>query len=806
MRSASFYFSKENRVILSLGMLSAAIIAFQLVLMQVISIMQWYHFAYMIISIAMLGFGAAGTALALMREKLLSAASWLAPVLMCLSGIFMIFSVWLARLQVFQFDVYVLFVERSQFGILAANYLIFFLPFFFGALAIGILLTKNAGNIGKFYFANLIGSGIGGVLLVFLLSVMFAIEALPVAAMLAVLASIMGFDLQRHKGLQAGVIMLGMAVLVFAFWLPGEVPLSQYKGMSRSLLLPDARVVHSKPDIHGRVDVVASNAMRYAPALSFTYTGRVPVKKNVYTNGEFYGVIPQFDTTVTNIHDFTTEALPYIMGARETVLLLNASTGTALAHALQRGAAKVQAITAVHAVKALMENEFAQESSFLFHDKRAEVLYQDSRQFLFSAKDNSYDAIILPRMEAFGGSAGLNALVEDYTLTIEAFSQMWDKLSEDGVIAVTSWMDYPPRTTLKIAATLVQALGNQGVTDPRDHMVAVRSWGTITFVVQKSPLDQAVAGKIRSFCREMLFDPVILPGFDPQNETLYNQLEDDSFFSYLDKIISREDPDFFENYSFYVAPATDDKPYFGRFLKTSEIQQQLKEYDDLPFLELGYLIVWITLAQGAFLAIVLIIIPLFRLRSKSKSKTATIFYFGALGLGYMFVEIIFIQRFILYFGHPMYAIAAVISTMMIASGIGSYFSGRFKLAHKVSAVSTLVVSLLILLYAVSLTPLLMHTINLSLAVKVFIAFVLLSVPAFFMGMPFPSAIRVLDANRQDQIPWAWGINGSLSVIATALATLIAVEMGFRVVMFFAMMLYLVAFAVALINFAREKPS
>ncbi|MFW5663482.1 MAG: hypothetical protein ACOCYD_00430, partial [bacterium] len=668
-------FGKKNREILSLGMLSAALIACQLVLMQIISLMQWYHFAYMIISIAMLGFGAAGTALALFRRKMLDASTWLVPLLMSLSAICMIGSVWLARKQFFQFDVYVLFVERSQWGILAANYLLFFLPFFCGALAIGILLTHNAKNIGKYYFSNLLGSGLGGAGAVFLLSSFFALEVLTFAAALAWVAALTGWDTGRGKIIQLVGLMVGGVLIVIAFFSPGEVPLSQYKALSRSMLLPDATIIESRPDIHGRIDVVSSDALRYAPATSFTHTGKVPVRKNVYANGEFYGVIPDFDSTRTHIYDYTTEALPYVMGARDTVLLLNAATGTALAHALQRGAGYVQAITAVEGVKKLLENEFAHETSYLFHHEKAEVLYHDSRQFLFGAEDGLYDAVILPRMEAFGGSAGLHALKEDYSLTKEAFAQMWDKLSGNGVIAITSWMDYPPRTTLKIASTLVETLKNKGITEVQNHFVAIRSWGTITFVMKKEPLNEAEITRIEDFCHEMLFDPVVLPGFDPSRATLYNQLEDDSFFSSLDRVVFERDTDFLEEYSFYISPATDDKPYFSRFLKFTELQQQLEEYDDLPFLELGYLIVWITLAQGGLLALILIILPLFRLKSHSKRKTATLVYFGALGLGYMFVEMIFIQRFVLYFGHPMYAIAAVISTMMIASGAGSYFSG-----------------------------------------------------------------------------------------------------------------------------------
>ncbi len=792
----------ESRLILALGLHSAAIIAFQLVLMQLISLMQWYHFAYMIISIAMLGFGAAGTILALFKNRLLTHSQWVVPLLMALSGMFMVISFYLARLPLFQFDVYLIFVERAQFPILAANYLIFFMPFFLGAIAIGILFMEHAKHIGRYYFSNLLGSGLGGLFVVFLLSRYFAIDALPATASLSVMAAIIIFQ-NKRKLLNIAAISLGIATVFYALFIPGSVPLSEYKSLSRTLHLPEAEIILSKPDIHGKIDVVESPALRYAPATSLKFTGNVPVKKHLYSNAEFHGVIPHFDTSRTNIHDYTTEALPYITAPRDTILILKATTGPSVAHALQNNAQMVFGVVEVKGVKELMQQDFSAASNNLFHHPQTEIVYQDSRQFLFSVPDNHFDAIILPRMESFGGSTGLNALNENYSMTIEAFGQMWDKLSPSGVIAISSWMDYPPRTTLKIASTLVKTLRKKNIKNPSEHIAAVRSWGTITFIIKKTPLNSVETERIRDFAQSMLFDPALLPDISPAERLQYNQLEDDSFFKYLDSIVHSTSPKLFNDYDFHIEPATDDKPYFSRFLKPGTLNKLQDEFgaESMPFLELGYLIVWVTLIQGALLALILIVLPLFRLRGTSRGKTPTVLYFGALGLGYMFVEIILIQRFVLYFGHPIYAISAVISTMMIASGLGSLISGKVKNPFKAARFSNLTVAVLLLGYILFLTPLLTNTISFPLAVKILIAFVLLAIPSLFMGMPFPSGIRILNVNKSDQIPWAWGINGSLSVIATSIATLTAVEFGFRLVMTMALVCYLVAFFV----FFRKNP-
>ncbi len=783
----------NSRLLWSLGLHSSGIIAYQLVLMQLISITQWYHFAYMIISIAMLGFGASGTVIFLFRKKLLENYNWLLPSLVALTGLLMVLSFHLARHPSLQFDLYLLFVDRSQFGILVINYFLYFLPFFTGALVIGLIFIENAGQIGKFYFSNLLGSGVGGVLAVIILSNLFPVITLPLVSIIPLAASLLLINNNKIV-IQATTIFIAFYATIGCLLSPGQVPLSEYKSLSKTLHLPSANIIQAKPDARGLIEVVESPALRYAPALSLTYTGSVPVKKNVFINGNFYGAIPVFDPKKPNIHDFTTEALPFVMQKRKNVLVLNATTGNSIAHALQNGSRQVTAILDVKGVKEIMEDEFARESGYLFRNDRVNVLYQDSRQYLASAKKGQYDLIILPRLENFGGSTGLQALDEDYTLTLEAFDRMWEKLSPEGVISVTTWIDYPPRTVLKIAATLGETLRRKNVESPRDHIAAIRSWGTITFALKKSPLTPMETSRIREFGSNMLFDPLFLPDIEVAEREQFNKLENRSLIQILDEIIVPAISTMPNEYEFYIRPATDDKPYFRRFLKISSLKNVIREYgiSNMPFLELGYIIVWITLIQSTVIAFVFIILPLFRLRGKSRGKPATLIYFGALGLGYMFVEIILIQRFILYFGHPVYAISAVISTMMIASGAGSLWSGKFSDLAKISGISSIAIVLILFIYGLLLTPILTVTIQYQFLIKFIIALILIAIPSFFMGMPFPFGIRILHYSDTKQIPWAWGINGCLSVIATSLATLVAVESGFRMVIWTAFGLYLVA--------------
>ena len=786
----------ESRLLLALGLHSLAIIAYQLVLMQVLSVIQWHHFAYMIISIAMLGFGASGTLVVIARKWFVKRAEWLIPMLMILTGLFMVITFPLSRQELVKFDVYVLFTEARQLPRLAVNYIIFFLPFFFGALAIGLIFILYAKKIGTYYFSNLIGSGIGGILVIILLSQLYPQQAFPIISIIPLISGVILIS-KKHKGLQLTLVIISVFLSVLFFLKPPDITVSEYKSLSKTKTLPQAETIHREPNIYGTIDVVTSPALRYAPGVSLAFKGNVPVKPGLFVNADLYGSVPKHDDEAKfNIHDFTTMALPYIQNKHDSVLILNASTGNAISHALNNNAKYIDGVIENKAVISLMKKELAEKSGNLFNNPKTNIVHQESRAFLNeNYGKRKYDLIALPLLDAFGGTSGLNALNEEYYLTLQAFQMMWDMLKPNGLIVVSSWTDYPPRSTLKIFATLAELANNNNIKDIEKHVVAIRSWGTITFAIKKTPVNFIEAQKIRDFCDEMFFDPVLLPDIEPHERTKYNALQDDSFFGYIEELMGSDRKGIYHDYGFHIKPATDDKPYFSQFMRLRSIKYLSEVFGpaQMPFLEIGFLIVLITFAQSLILALLFIIVPLFFLKKTGAGKLPTFLYFGALGLGYMFVEIILIQRFILYFGYPIYAITAVISTMLISSGAGSYFSSRVSNVRKSAAKINLIVAGILLFYAFGLTPILEATIGSPGFIKILCALLLIGVPSFFMGMPFPLGIKHLSFRNETHIGWAWGINGSISVIATSLAMLIAVEGGFRIVITVALINYLLAF-------------
>ncbi len=797
-------FSYHNRLLIATALLSVALIAYQVAIIQLLSYVQWYHYANMVISIALLGFGAAGTVLSLLRKKLIDHSTALLPLLMIISGLTMVMAVSLSRSNFARFDSYLLFVDKKQWLSLFINYLLFFFPFFFGALALGIIFVKYVTEIGKFYFSNLMGSGIGAIIVAGLAGYFFPAVLPVVMALIAIAAGLI--LLQQKK--RWFIITLAFATAAFVFYRiakPVDLTLSEYKSLSRTLNLPAAKIVLKKPGPYGFIEVVSAEALRYAPGLSLAFTGEVPVKKAVFNNGDWFGPLVSWNKQDSfHLLDYTTMALPYVLKKREKVLVLHAGTGLFVSHALSRGATTIDAVEPHKTVNDLLLHQLANDSDSLYYHSTIKLHSTEPRTFL-SATEKKYDLIQLPMIGDFGGGAGLYAMREEYILTKESFLQMWNLLEEDGVISITSWMDYPFRNPLKIAATIAETIEATGLPSIHAHIIAVRSWATISFLLKKSPVTSSDTSRIRNFCDSLFFDPLILPGLSNEERTVYNGMNDTSFFTYTDELLSGKRERMYNDYDFYLRPATDDKPYFSQFLRLKSLSHLTSIFgsQSVPFLELGWLISIITFLQLSVLALVLIIVPLFKIGWKGNYKFPTLLYFSGLGIGYMFLEIVLIQRFILFFGNPVYAVALVIGTMLIASGAGSYYSSRLALKRSVMKKIFLITISILLLYSFFLSTFLQKGIGFSIGLKLLISIIIIAAPSLLMGIPFPMGLKLLAAIEEKNIPWAWGINGCLSVISAALAALLAVEAGFTVVLLFAALAYAICL-LAINSFRLQK--
>lgn len=774
----------KYKVLLSIALLSAAIIAFQLVLMQILSIVQWHHFAYMVISVAMLGFGAAGTVLSLFRVWMNRHSEILIPLLMMATGLFMSLVVGGSQASFVRFDSYLLFADYSQAGNLMLTYLLYFAPFFFGALAIGIMFVRYVEVIGKIYFADLLGSGAGGLITLILLWI-FPPQQLP--AVIAVLPLLSGMII---RPLIPYAILFTLIILWQLFHPPQLIP-SQYKDLSKTLLLPEAKIIVEKSSPYGLVQIVTSPVLRYAPGLSLMAQTTAQVKAAVFVNGEWLGPVTGWKGEDTSfILDYTTSALPYVMAKRKKALVLRANMGIDIAHAISRSVERVTAAEPNSIVLSLLKGELAPASDSLLFHPQIIIRNLEPRTFLM-VDTASYDLIILPMTGTFGGSSGLYALQEQSIMTKEAFREMWLKLREGGVVSITSWMDYPVRNPLKVLATMVEVLDDLGIANPRAHLAAARSWGTITFVMTKSPLTNSEVVNIRNFCDELMFDPAILPDLKPGERSGNNQLQDERFFQYIDQILSDDRKELYHDYDFNIQPATDNQPFFSQFLRWEALNRLARYFGNrsLPFFEVGYLLVMVTLVQIAIVSFVLILLPLFKLGWSGKNKLGILFYFSGIGLGYMFVEIVLIQHFILYFGSPVYSASAVITALLVFSGLGSYVSGNIVHNRKRLLVLFGLIALLLVIDSLILIPLLQQTVHLGLAYKLTIVLLLIGPLAFLMGMPFPSGLSLIAKSNPAAIPWAWGVNGCTSVISTALATIVSVELGFNWVLLLAALAY-----------------
>lgn len=774
--------SYSHRLMAAMALLSVALIAYQVAVIQLLSFIQWYHYANMVISIALLGFGAAGTVLSLLRTWLMKHSNTLLPVLMILSGLTMVLAVELTGNSFARFDSYLLFTDRTQWFRLLLNSLFYLVPFFLGALAIGIIFIKYVEEIGRFYFSNLAGSGVGAVLAA-VMAWYFLPASLPVVmALISLVAGLLVISVKK----QWYIVVLAAGIAVFIFYRtdqPVRLKQSEYKSLSKTMNLPSSRVFLQKPGPFGLVQVVSADALRYAPGLSLAFDKEVGVKSAVFNNGDWYGPLDSWSAEDSfHLLDYTTMAIPYVLKKRNRVLVLSAGTGLHVSHGLSKGAQEIDAVEPHRGIYDLILEDLVVANDSLAHRRGVHFHNTEPRSFL-SASRKKYDLIQLPMTGSFGGGVGLYAMREEYILTKQAFLEMWDLLEKDGIISITAWMDYPFRNPLKIMSTLSESLDDAGIMNKQNYITAIRSWGTVTFMLKRAPFSVQDTMAIRRFCDEYFFDILWMPGLKKEERSVYNGIGDSSFFTYTDELLFGDRRKLYDEYGFHIRPATDDKPYFSQFLRWKSLSRLSDIFgaQAVPFLELGWLISAVSFLLISALAILLILLPLFKIGMHGGYKAWTLLYFSGLGAGYMLLEIVLIQKFILFFGNPVYAASFIICVMMLASGAGSYYSSRVIPGQKELLKILVMISLILLFYTFFLSPILNQVAGNSGLLKLFISVPVVALPAVLMGMPFPLGLRLLAEREEKNVPWAWGINGCVSVISASLAALLAVELGFSAV-------------------------
>ncbi len=789
---------------LAIGLLSACVLAYEVLLTRLFGIVLWHHFAYMIISAAMLGYGASGTALTLLKERIVphfGAAYVIAAVALAL---LMPASFRLA--QQVPFNPLELLWDQTQPTKLLTVYLLMMLPFFCGGFAIGLVFSRFGKQASRIYASDILGAGAGSLVVIgalFLLPPERLLNALSALAFVAAAIAVIELKMRPRWLME---LFIGLALLA-ALALP-EIRLhpSPYKDLSQALNIAGAHVIEERSSPLGQVTVVENTRvpLRHAPGMSLNATMEPPRQFGVFIDGDGPSALTRFDGNLAPLAYLgqLTSALPYRLLEEPRVLVLGVGTGSDVLQALYHGSAMVDAVELDSNVIDLVQERFAGYAGRLYERPGVRVFEAEARGFV-NASVGRYDLIQVALLDSFGtASAGLYGLSENYLYTVEAFQSYLSRLAPGGMLAVTRWLALPPRDALKLFATAAVALERSGVSNPGAQLVMIRGWKTVTLLVKNGGFTARDIVAIREFCRARSFDLAWHPGMQAIEANRYNLLAEPYFFEGAVALLSPQRQEFIERYKFYIEPATDDRPHFFRFFKWEAAAEifSLRERGGMSLFDWSYPLLVATLLQAIAASVLLILAPLALSGCRRTLPGApAALYFLAIGFAFMFMEIAFIQKFVLFLAHPLYAVAVVLCAFLVFAAAGSWLAGRWQAANKV-LIAVAAMAVLALLYLAFLPVLFRSLIHLSDAAKIIISVVLIAPLATCMGVPFPTGMARLAETAGEAIPWAWAINGCASVVGAVLATLLAIHLGFAAVILLAVLIYGVAVA-ALRGFA-----
>jgi len=869
-------------------LISVSTLLLQITLTRIFSVVQWHHFAFFVISMSLLGFGASGTFLTVFtRWQKMNFNS----LLVTFSILFSLSIISSFRLvNYLPFDLFRILWDPRQFLYLALDYFLLALPFFFSGLILGASLSKIQQKVNIIYFFNLLGSAAGCLLVIALFSFLKGSQMIALSALGGGIAAfVFSLEAGRKKIFIPGAGGLIFSLIIFLFSssiLP--IKIIPYKTLPTVLKFPDTKVLYTRWNPISRLDVVSCSALRYAPGLSFQFSGKLPPQLGIIIDGDSLTMITQYQGSSEQLEflDYLTSTLPYYLKSPAKVLVIGAGGGFDLLNAISHGAQKVVGVEINPDVVKIVREKFGDLGGNLYLHPKVKILIGEGRSILRRSREN-YDIIQISLLDSYAAaSAGVYSLTENYLYTVEAFNDYWEGLTSGGILSITRWLLLPPRDVPRLVAIGLEVLKRKGITDAENYLAVIRGWGTVTFLLKKGPFSRQEVEQIRQFCEERAFDLVYYPGIRPEEVNRYNKLPEPYYYQIILQLIQTPNHQkFYQDYYLNLTPATDDRPFFYHFFKWRKLKELYytvgRRWE--PLIQSGDFTLIAVLLQALFFSFLFILVPLFCRRIKpeeghdpiklgdnlrgprndpmksgsshyikpeknrikpadnmvkpqgdfikqedyveqgrdpikpennpiyqekdsfvprqeTNSKLAQIekipffpvlTYFFAIGIGYMFLEIALIQKFILFLGHPLYSTSIIIFSLLLSSGVGSYFSDRIQKyispAKFLMALTTLILlNILIMAAGVKLF------LGYPLAFRIAYTSANLALPGFFMGVPFPMGVQRTGKINPSLIPWGWAVNGCASVLSAILAVIIALYTGFTVVIILAAAGYFLA--------------
>ncbi|MFH1092045.1 MAG: hypothetical protein V1742_10805, partial [Pseudomonadota bacterium] len=616
--------------------------------------------------------------------------------------------------------------------------------------------------------------------------------------------------LRRWRG--AAVVGSFIILVLAEWWLVAgnNSTLCQYKAVTPALNVENNRVVHEVYSPRGYYQFMDNYSERLDVDLSNNYgllgAGGPPAALGLYRDGDRLTAFPKPGPFDLSYLKAALDSLPYRLRKHPQVLLIGARGGFRISEVLTLGAARIDAVETDRAVyDTLLEKLPGLLSQAGESGDRVKTAFTSPQSFL-AESGRKYDIVDVSSEFLDQGQAN------KYIFTVEGVRALYRGLSDQGLLSLPMSISEFTVYAVKAVNTVRQALIESGVAEPESRLMVYRSAWNCRIIVSKRPLGAEDLQGLLAFCSDRSFDASYYPGINPSQVKIWNDLPQVSFqdrtmsaggtgprdalMEDLVALLGQGEKTSSTWTFFNLEPSTYDRPSFYSILLLKNLRSVLSRIDLVPRPEMGYLINLAVLAQAVLFALVVLFLPFLRrrkIRIAPGNLTRGIIYFLCLGLGFLFVEITLIERFAFFLNDAVLSFGLVLSAMLIFSGLGSGFCGRFlSRSQKGVRVAVLVIIIILAAFTLVLSDLLVGALDWPPPAKYLIVLLTVAPLAFAMGMPFPLGLSRFRGQGSAFLPWAWSINGAFSVIATPLANILAVTHGYSVVLIASMAAYFAA--------------
>jgi len=581
-------------------------------------------------------------------------------------------------------------------------------------------LIQYPKQITKIYAVDLIGAGFGSMGIIVLLFYVFPSTALLIISLSALIAAFIAvkeidlfssinnkeMQLSKHKLVKVFYLLFFITAFFilysFSLW---QLKISPYKDLPKVLNISGAQIIEQQSSPLGLLSIVKSPQIpfRFAPGLSLYNTQEPLEQLGLFSDASNMTAITRYPDKTQDLAylDQVTSALPYHLNNIKRLLIVGAGGGSDILQALFHKTKHIDALELNYQTINFLKKNYSQYSGFLYSNDFINIYAEDVRGFLSKQTINKftpYNLIQISLIDSFNAStSGLYALQSSYIYTIEALQIYLQNLSLDGYLAISRWIKTPPRDSIKMLATAIKALEKNLIPwqEIPQHLVLIRAWQTSTLLIKKIPFTLSEINKLKQFCQQRAFDVVWYAGIKSSEVNYFNQFRQPWLYQAANSLLFDPKLEFIKEYKYDIEPATDDKPFFHHFFKWSGFKELLSlgEQGGFALLEMGYIVLLLTLLLAVFSSFILILLPLivFHFRRKSKStkeqislsiseRSRLFVYFFAIGLAFLFIEIAMMQKFILFLYHPIFSIPVILTAFMIFAGLGS-ISTKKLLSH-----------------------------------------------------------------------------------------------------------------------------